>query len=343
VTGITRIAKESFFSGLNNVETHSILGKTYGEFFGFTQEEVKDFWPSQIPFDGVQTWYNGYKIGKFQVYNPWSIINCIKNGGELVPYWINTSGNELLGDLLKNSTFQTRQELEQLLKGEAVEKTLDESLVFSDLGYSGGALWTLFVHAGYLTPESLKRTHDGDFEANLRIPNEEIKVVYAKMVQRWFFEATSDVQEYKNFIGSLNKGDVKSFVAKIRSYLSRSGSYFDFSAHTPEQVFHAFMLGLFVGFEQNYHIKSNIEAGLGRCDIVFIPKNAATHKGIILEFKTCKTEEEMGTTAESAFEQIRRKRYKDALKDVAEVLCIGLAFCGKNVESYSAFLYNDPF
>jgi hypothetical protein len=236
-----------------------------------------------------------------------------------------------MNGLLKNSDFRLLQDLENLIGGDVMHKTLDESLVFSELHRSKSALWTLFVHGGYLTPETLFRNERGSFDSTLRIPNKEISIVYAQIVERWFFEHSGDEQDYKDFLKFLNEGKVDAFVAKIREYLSQSGSYFDFAKHTPECVFHAFMLGLLVGFKSKYHIKSNIESGLGRCDVLMIPKNAATHRGIILEFKTCTSEDQMEVQAEEALAQISQKRYGEGLQDVKEVLCIGLAFCGKNV------------
>jgi hypothetical protein len=331
ITGITRIAKESFFSGLNNVRTYSLLNKAYADSFGFTSDEVESFWPQDIPLEDVQRWYNGYNIGKFQIYNPWSIINCIANEGELVPYWVNTASNEFIHAFLQDAHLVIEEDLEKLLAGQAVEQILDDHLVFQDLKTSSSALWTLFVHAGYLTPEQIKLDSRGRFNVNLKIPNNEVVGVYESFVEKYFYAKRGDVRDYQDFINSLKDGNVDLFASKIRGYIAASSSYFDFSKNTPEKIFHTFMLGILVGFHENYIVKSNIEAGLGRCDIIMIPRTPGD-KGFVLEFKTAQSQDQLGEKAKEALGQIKEKRYTDGLSGISEVLCIGLAFCGKSVD-----------
>lgn len=335
ITGITRVAQESLFSGVNNFEAYSVLKSKYGQYFGFTEPEVSSLveqTSSSIGLDVVREWYNGYKIGPNLIYNPWSILMCLKNNGEVGAHWLNTSSNDLLKRLIEQANGSIQDQFDALLQGQVIEKQLMENLVFSDLGQKAEAIWSLLLYAGYLTVQS---THLKGFRlmAQVSVPNKEVMFIYDEIVTGWFRKG-SNFKAYDKFISSLVEDRMTDFKTQLEEYLLQSGSYFDFHKHTPEQVFHSFMLGLVVGLKENYIIQSNQESGLGRFDVVFIPKNDKIQNGILLEFKVSDDVKLLSDKAQEALQQIKDQKYFTILKShgVKFVLAIGMAFCGKQVE-----------
>ena len=337
LTGITRVAQESLFSGVNNLEVYSLLREEYGQYFGFSEAEVVKFITNtghEVSLQSIKEWYNGYQVGKYTLYNPWSIIGCLKNHGKLGPYWLNTSSNNLIKELLTKADDSIKTQFELLLQGKTIAKPLLENLVFPELEIKEEAIWSLLLYAGYLNVSS---TELKDFEliAQVSIPNKEVMYVYDEMVAGWFRRGTS-LSSYKKFIKSLSDGDIDSFKQCLTEYIMETGSYFDFNKNTPEKVFHSFMLGLVVGLKDNYIIQSNQESGLGRFDVIFIPKDKDTKSkinGILLEFKTSNTTKLLPSKAQEALEQIKNQQYTQLFKqhDVTSVLAIGIAFCGKQL------------
>ena len=337
VTGITRIAQESLFSGVNNFEAYSLLSEKYGQYFGFTEEEVMKLKNdigsagANVSMADIKAWYNGYRIGSHTLYNPWSIISCFRRNGKLAPYWLNTASNGLIALLLSNAKMEVKYQLEKLLQGEEVEQPLLENLVFPDLKNKEGALWSLLFHAGYLNVLSTR--YKGHLVlAKIAIPNKEVMFVYDEIIEQRF-SATVSLASYTSLTESLANGNIDLFKRRLSEYLVESGSYFDFNTNTPESVFQAFVLGFIVGLKDNYIIHSNQEAGLGRFDVMLLPKHKET-QGILLEFKTSETLETLESKAQAALEQIKDKEYFQVFKqhEVGKVLAIGLAFCGKKVE-----------
>lgn len=334
ITGITRIAQESLFSGVNNIKVYSVLQGKYGQYFGFTEKEVLKLLAEskqEAPIEAIKEWYNGYQIGQYTLYNPWSIINCLDNSEPLQPFWVNTASNDLIARLLGKASPAVKQQFEQLLQGNVIEQPISENLLFLDIEKSEEALWSLLLYAGYLKVLS-SELRGYRLMAKLAIPNKEVGFVYDKVVDAWF-STPFGFDSYDGFKQSLANGDMGKFKDYLSTYIMKSGSYFDFNSNTPEQVFHAFILGLVVGLRDHYHISSNKESGLGRLDIVFIPKEKH-RKGILLEFKTSTTPDLLLKKAQEALEQIKNKRYIDVFNEhgVHSVLTIGLAFCGKEVE-----------
>ena len=253
----------------------------------------------------------------------------------LQPYWINTSSNALIHELLASASSIVRQQFEKLLQGVEVEQPLLENLVFPDLRKKTGALWSLLLYAGYLNVSSTKR-RGHLLMAKISIPNKEIMYGYDEIIEQWFSDTIS-LESYLSFTQSLSQGDVATFKLRLSEYLIQTGSYFDFNKNTPEKVFHSFMLGLVVGLKDNYIIQSNQESGLGRFDVIFIPKYKDTKtkiNGILLEFKTSKTTKLLPSKAQEALEQIKNQQYTQLFKqhDVTSVLAIGIAFCGKQLK-----------
>ncbi len=339
LTGITRISQESLFSGLNNIKVYSLLNEKYGQYFGFSEEEViklkNEAGLEELPLEDIKNWYNGYRIRKYTLYNPWSIINCLSNKGELAPYWLNTSSNDLVRVLVSNADYSFKKDFEKLLQGDIIEKPIFENLVFPELKTTEEAIWSLLLYAGYL---NVLQTEIRTFQtiAQICIPNREVMYIYDGIIAGWF-RRNSSLDSYIKFTKSLKEGDINDFKRYIGEMLEL-GSYFDFNKNTPESVFHSFMLGLTVGLKDEYIIKSNIESGKGRFDVAFIPKTKerhTKHQGIVLEFKTAESEDLLASKAREALMQIKDREYTHLLKqhEVTKVLAIGLAFCGKKVEA----------
>lgn len=334
LTGITRIAQESLFSGVNNLEIYSLLREKYGQYFGFTESEVSRLITEtgqKVSLNAIKEWYNGYQIGKYILYNPWSIIGCLRNNGNLKPYWLNTSSNDLIRELLTKADYALKEQFEILLQGKTIEKPLLENLVFTDLDKKEETIWSLLLYTGYLNV-LYSEIRGFQLIAQVSIPNKEVMYVYEEIVAGWFRRGTS-LASYKRFIRSLSLGEVNIFKQCLSDYIMETGSYFDFNQNTPEKVFHSFMLGLVVGLKDEYIIRSNQESGLGRFDVIFIPKNKQ-RSGILLEFKTSETIDLLLDKAQEALEQIKDKRYIEIFKqhDITSILAIGLAFCGKRME-----------
>jgi hypothetical protein len=312
------------------------LNEKYGQDFGFLEEEVKSILPTDgsIPIKPICEWYNGYQIGKYRVYNPWSIINCIDNNGILSPYWVNTSDNALVYRMIEHAKPSVKIRFEELIQGKTQRQELTDNLTFGYLENDENAIWTLLVHTGYLNVVSSEIDDNGQLFATIAIPNKEVMSIYVQMVKKWFMLSNQASNYYNELLATIEQGDINGFKEHIAEYIRESGSYFDFSKNTPERVFHVFMLGLLVGLRGKYEISSNKEAGNGRYDIIFIPKNPQ-QRGIILEFKTIDKAELLSTKAQEALEQIKNKEYFLIFKQhsVKSVLAIGMAFCGKQVEA----------
>jgi hypothetical protein len=274
ITGITRISQESLFSGVNNIEVYSLLREKYGQYFGFVETEVVALMKATAPnsnLAAIKEWYNGYSIGKYTLYNPWSIISCLKNDGELAPYWVNTATNGLLYSLISKANIEVKDQLELLLQGQVIQQNLSENLVFKDIEKKPEALWSLLLYAGYL--KVLKKEMNGSrIIATMAIPNKEVSFVYDQIVEAWFSDAIN-LSSYDRFITSLATGDLEKFKLYLASYIMQTGSYFDFNSNTPEQIFHIFVLGLVAGLRDKYIISSNKESGIGKYDVLFIPKD----------------------------------------------------------------------
>ena len=334
LTGITRISQESLFSGLNNLEVYSLLREEYGQYFGFTEAEVSKLiteTQQEVSLSAIKEWYNGYQIGKHVLYNPWSIIKCLKNHGKLEPYWKNTSSNGLIKKLLNQTKPVVKKQFEELLQGHSIEQPLSENLVFENIETKAEALWSLLLYAGYLNVTSTK-IHDNYLMAKMRIPNKEVGFVYDDIIKEWFIDAVS-LDSYYQLIRSLVDGAMDTFRIHLSEYIMQSGSRFDFNKNTSEQVFHSLILGIIIGLRDNYVILSNHETGLGRSDVVIIPKNT-DREGIILEFKVTKAPKMLNKETEEALKQIKDKKYIEIFKqhNIESVLAVGLAFCGTEVK-----------
>ena len=341
MTGILRVAKENIFSGLNNLRVHTILDNRFTEYFGITESEVekalKDF-DLEFELKDVQRWYNGYLFGDIKVYNPWSIINFL-NDEKLKPYWVNTSGNELIKLYLKKLKNEIFDDFSKLLNKKAILKRIDDNMTFANLeaNYEEN-IWNLFFHSGYLT--LAEEIQDDEEQVYLKIPNEEILKMFSKMFIEIYFE---NYNNFYNMVYSLKNGDIETFKKELKKILLENVGIFDVSGIYREQFYHGLMLGIILTLKNEYEITSNNFAGKGRYDLLLKPKNLEKRKeGIILELKVVnamenlsedKIFEKLENECDIALQQIEEKEYASVLKNsgVENVLKIGIAFFGKEV------------
>ncbi len=342
VTGILRVAKASLFSGVNNLGEDSILEEDYAEHFGFTEEEVNSLLHTcgmdQHPetAQALKSWYNGYNIGGLTIYNPWSIMNCIKNRGKFKAYWMGTASTALIERALILDKFQT--EIQTLVEGGSVEMLADPKMVFADIKSSPNALYNLLLFSGYVTAETVKQALDGiTYICRVKIPNREVRGIFMTSVVQWIeSKFKADSREYRAFVNDLLSGDVPKFIETLKSYLEVSASYFD-SGKQAELLYNGFMWGLFASsVNEDYFVEKERETGQGRADLLIIPKDTSPHAiAFILEYKIASKNENLKTIAKSALDQIEKKAYASkikAYKNVKKIISIGVAFSGKNVE-----------
>jgi len=340
MTGILRVAKENIFSGLNNLRVHTILDNRFTEYFGITESEIekalKDF-DLEFELQDVQKWYNGYLFGDIKVYNPWSIINFL-NDEKLKPYWVNTSGNELIKLYLKKLKNEIFDNFSKLLNREEIYKRINENMTFSNLesNYSKN-IWNLFFHSGYLT---LGKKIEDDGMCYLKIPNEEILKMFSEMFIEIYFE---DYEKFLYMSNALREGNISDFEKYLKEVLLENVGIFDVSGIYREQFYHGLMLGIILTLKNEYEITSNNFAGKGRYDLLLKPKNLEKRKeGIILELKVVnaienlsedKIFEKLENECDIALQQIEEKEYDSVLKNsrVENILKIGIAFFGKEV------------
>jgi hypothetical protein len=347
ITGIMRIAKESVFSGLNNLGVFTLLSEEFNDKFGFTEPEMERLLADFRLFDRydeVQRWYNGYRFGNRTIYNPWSIINFLGSSEkEYKPYWINTSDNQLVESLLSKGGKELRNEMEQLIRGEAVEKAIEENIVLKDVYADDSLLWSFLLMGGYLKAIDKRReTVTGKLYYSLSIPNVEVRTTYARIIDR-YFSTKIEYNKLEIMLKALIEGDVRLFEKILRKVVLAVFSYHDFG-NEPEKVYHAFVAGLLIWISNTHEIKSNRESGYGRYDIMILPRSAAgtrtrrkdkNRPGYVIEFKTVDKEdnETVDTAAAAAFAQIDEKKYETELIEtgIKDIRKLAVVFSGKDV------------
>ena len=338
LTGITRVARESIFSDLNNPKVVSATSPEYATSFGFTQDEV---FAAMDEFglherDRVKDWYDGFTFGGVpDIYNPWSITNYL-DSGRFAPYWANTSGNALISKIVREGDADLKSDFEVLLSGGSVEKRFDEQVSFDELGRRPGAVWGLLVAGGYLRIETAGSA-DAD-ESMLKITNHEVALSFDGMVRGWFDMVSS---RYNAFVRALLAGDLDAMNVYMNDVVLDTFSTFDTgkraSGLEPERFYHGFVLGLLVELRGRYLIRSNRESGFGRYDVLLEPVSPKVDDGIVLEFKVHNPRKEatLEDTVSAAKQQIADKRYASELeaKGLApeRIHAYGFAFEGKRV------------
>ena len=335
LTGITRIIKEGIFSGLNNLYVNTILSKDYSEYFGLLENEViemLEYFDMKYKIEEVREWYNGYIFGESKVYNPWSIVNYVREK-EIKAYWANVSGNTLLENMLDHAGESVYDDLKRFTDGESIEKYISDGTTIKSLLNNDDEIWQLLLYSGYLTKDEKQKEIDVTSEYtdvyNLRIPNKEIRKYFGNMFLNKFFgtEVKTNI-----LIKALENGDIKKFEKTLGEIMINMLSHFDLDKEM-EKIYQVFMIGL-VGFLMGkYEIISNDESGYGRYDLAMIPIKS-NEKAYLMEFKISKTKKGMEERAQKALKQIDEKKYDTKLKarGIKNILKIGIAFHGKEVK-----------
>ncbi|MFZ3132575.1 MAG: AAA family ATPase, partial [Desulfosporosinus sp.] len=277
LTGVLRVARESLFSGLNNLSVWTILDEPYSRQFGFLETEVEEllkYYGIGAQLEEVRNWYNGYIFGNTVLYNPWSLLKYVPNWqGGLQPYWVNTSDNEIVHRLISRGGPALKMELEDLLQGTALVKTINQHISMGEVEKNNQNVWSFLLFSGYLKALS-RDIIDGEMICSLAIPNREVQTIYRDIVKSWFNDPVhSDFLQ--TMLKSLISGRIEVFASHFREYVLSSFSYFDTGGKVPEKIYHAFVLGLLVGLRPDYAIKSNREGGYGRYDVMVIPRDTS--------------------------------------------------------------------
>lgn len=337
LTGILRVSKESLFSGLSNVKVYSVLHKQYSNYFGFTERETNELLhKAKLPVNLEKTkeWYNGYTFGGTTIYNPLSIIEFIKEEGKIDPYWINTSGNELIRELLITSDFATQDKIGQLITGEPIKEIVSEHVVFQDLKKNRAAIWGLFVMSGYLKVLSSEFTEYGTI-CELAIPNKEVEVLYKQVFREWL-AGNRGIIWYQELLAALTFGRILEFEEKLLNAIEEMVSYHDTGKTTQEIFYQGLMLGILSGLKDTHEIRSNRESGYGRYDLLIIPKDIKK-LGIVMEFKAVDDESKLTDAANGALLQIKKSKYAAELcsRGINSICSMGIAFSGKAIKIVS--------
>lgn len=329
LTGILRIAKESMFSGLNNVIAYTLLRQDAAEPFGFTEAEVTALLAQVGRLDElgeVQSWYNGYRFGPATVYNPWSILNFLSRPGQpCEPYWLNTSDNVLVRSLLLGQG-SLRLDMEALLIGGSIEKEIDDNVVLRDL--RGEDIWSLLLFSGYLKPTAL-RIARGRTYATLKIPNEEVRILWEDTFREWLQNKAGSLAPLHM---ALLSGDAPLLEQILTDMLELHVSQHDVKATQDEAFYHAFVLGLLVSLEPTHRVRSNREVAYGRADVLVIPASPG-QPGVVLEFKRKEKDRTLEGMAQDALKQIQDRKYIRELEaaGASPIHALGIAFSGKDV------------
>ena len=332
LTGILRVAKESIFSGLNNIKVNSVLDNRYSEYFGFTSEEVQEmaeYYGAPEKYDELCEWYDGYRFGKTEIFNPWSVIGYFNN--ECIPraFWQSTGSNDIISEVLGNATIETYEKLESLMQGKSFVTHIDTGVIYPQLQNNPSSIYSFLLVTGYLKAVTNDQPFGGDYMCEVALPNKEISYVYSKEILYKYENvippaAATAIQE------AIYTMDIPKLQNKLETFLLQTISFHDAANET---FYHGLILGLLAMLDNQYHITSNREAGNGRFDIQMLPLNKKL-PGILIELKAGKdcTEGQLNELAEPALTQINDRQYdvEMSAQGVKDILKYGIAFSGKS-------------
>lgn len=328
LTGILRVAKESIFSGMNNLKTYSILDDGYSSYFGFTEKEVKDmlrYYGKDDKYNELSEWYDGYRFGNTEIFNPWSVINYISDNCFPKAFWQSTGSNEIIGEIIQAATPEITKDLYKLLCGEKIAAYIDTGVIYPEVQNNPYSIYSFLLVAGYLKVANIYPQSDGNFMCDVAIPNKEITFVYEKEV----LNRTNQNSLAISISQAIFSKDTQKLQALLEDFMVKSISSID---GANEGFYHGMMLGLCAILGNRYKIRSNRESGLGRFDIQLMPLTKGM-PGFIFEFKHTKDEHtDLSALADSALQQIETKKYDTELRDngVNSIISIGIAFRGKS-------------
>ncbi len=349
LTGVLRIARESSFhqgvsdshaakaavpclSALNNLDVSSVVSGSYADIVGFTPEEVgrmaEDLGHAD-KLDEIRDWYDGYDFSGHEIYNPWSVINYFDRDCEAEPYWVNTSGNGILADMLSGVDAQRESELRELLDGRTVSTALRDTAIYHEIYKSRDALYTMLMTTGYLKCVRRHKVQDEEW-ADLAIPNREVRLVFRREIMEHLASGLG-TSTLRLMLDAMKAGNATAFESHLQRILRESVSVHD-TAY-PETFYHGMMLGFSVLLADQYEIESNRESGYGRFDLAFVPRDKG-QAGIIMEFKKAAGEDALEAAARAALEQIGEKHYVTALtkRGIGKIWKYGIAFAGKRLK-----------
>ena len=334
MTGILRVAKESIFSGLNNLKLNSVLDERYGQYFGFTPDEVRmmaRYYGVPEKYGEICDWYDGYRFGGYEIFNPWSVISYFSNGCKPKAFWQFTGSNDIIEDILENAPEEVYEKLNQLMQGESILSYIDTAVIYPQIKNNPSSIYSFLLVTGYLKADFVDSSYGEDYMCRVSLPNKEISFVYSKEVLAKF----RDVVPQSTAISvkqAIYENNVTEFQKHLQKLLEQSVSFYD----TGKEIFyHGLVLGLCATLDHQYFITSNREAGEGRYDLQLMPKTN-TLPGILIELKAVKESSvsNLKELAHAAMRQIEEKHYESELraKGVDTIVKYGVAFCGKNVE-----------
>ena len=315
LTGVSRVAKESIFSGANNFKVFTVLDNEFADDFGITSEEmdkvIEDFNVKEDK-EEIKKWYDGYRIGNVEgIYNPWSILNYLTDK-QLKPYWVNTSSNDLIKMTLKKST-TVKEKMEKLLKGEAIEVPIDLETIIDGIEENENNIWGLMLGTGYLKVDEVVNLAEGIYK--VKLPNYEIKLLFQSVVRSWFNDKVIG-NDLNSILKDLVELNLSEFEIKFQKLVKEMFSYMDVGENTAENFYHAFVLGMLVGLKDSYYVNSNRESGMGRYDIMLEPQDK-NKNSFIIEFKVANDMQEntIEDVIESAKRQIEERDYESNLRE----------------------------
>ncbi|AGP40113.1 hypothetical protein BE04_47900 [Sorangium cellulosum] len=317
LTGVLRVAKESLFSGLNNVVSYSLLRPEFASHFGFTEEEVMQLLRESGEDnrqEELRAWYDGYRFGDDTIYNPWSVANYLNQRDRMPrPYWTDTSDNELLKRLLFHEGAGLHGELQALLRGEPIHTIIAEDVVLRNIGDRHDAVWSLLLFSGYLTPSS-KPSADAEQRLDVKIPNKEILHAFERLARENLAERMGGEEEVRKLTQALMDGDARTFEGLLERYLLNCMSSQSAAGRAPEMFYEGFLLGLLVRLRADHHVESQPNAGLGRADILITPRSSG-RPGVVLELKTLKDGGDVEPALDAGLQQIEDRRYTAKLEE----------------------------
>ena len=334
LTGILRVAKESIFSGLNNLVVNSVIDKKYSSYFGFTREEVKcmaEYYDFSEKIEEICDWYDGYSFGDTEIFNPWSVVNYFGNHCEPRAYWLSTSSNDIIGEILAEADPETYEQLTGLLQGKRLLTYIDTSVIYPQIKSNPSSIYSFLLVSGYLKTTGPGKPFGAGYMCEVALPNKEILFVY----QSEILDKLSDIIPKGSSIGiqeAVYSGNVSALKERLNTLLKTSVSYYDTAG---ENFYHGLMLGLLAMTDNRYKILSNGESGDGRYDICLIPLQQKL-PGIIIELKASRkcSADALKELASDALTQIKNRHYDTLLlqSGITSILKYGVSFCGKNAE-----------
>jgi len=342
LTGILRVAKESIFSGLNNLEVFTILDEPFSQYFGFTQEEVEKLaedYECKEKISEIKEWYDGYYFTNFDIYNPWSVLRYVKNDCRPKAYWLGTSSNDIISQLLEETKVETQDILKELLDGKSYYTDIDSNIVYPEIFQSANTIFSFLVMTGYLKAKK-HYLYETKYDYELSIPNKEISIAYSSEIIRRMTKEDRKFSNYINgFMRAVYEGDAEEIDRLLKQIAKYSISYYD----AEESFYHGWMLSLTGLFLDTHYISSNRETGDGRADLLLEPKSKR-YPGVIFEFKILRGEKEEGkileeklnVLARKAYKQIQEMNYEAELKkrNVDKIYKYGVAFYKKTLSVY---------